>query len=69
MTTPDIELILDRWLGEGTDVLPDRSVEAVLRSVERTSQRAAWRVPWRTPTVNGHPDSPCWQARRSSSCS
>ena len=53
MTTPDIELILDRWLGEGTDVLPDRSVEAVLRTVERTSQRRALRVPWRFPTMNG----------------
>lgn len=53
MTTPDIELILDRWLGEGTDVLPDRSVEAVLRSVERTSQRRAFGSPWRFPTMNG----------------
>ncbi|HVQ22311.1 MAG TPA: hypothetical protein VMT36_03495, partial [Candidatus Saccharimonadia bacterium] len=55
MTTPDIEPILDRWLGEGTDMLPDRSVEAVLRTVERTSQRRAWRVPWRAPTMNGFP--------------
>ncbi len=54
MTTPDIELILDRWLGEGTDVLPDRSVEAVLRTVERTSQRRALRAPWRTPTMIGN---------------
>ena len=53
MTTPDIELILDRWLGEGTDVLPDRSVEAVLRTVERTSQRRAFGSPWRFPTMNG----------------
>ena len=45
---PDIEPILDSWLAEGTDVLPDRSVEAVLHTVERTSQRSAWRVPWRT---------------------
>jgi hypothetical protein len=54
MTTPDIELILDRWLGEGTDVLPDRSVDAVLRTLERTSQRSVWRVPWRTPTMNSN---------------
>jgi hypothetical protein len=47
--TIDIEPILDSWLAEaGVDVLPDRSIEAVLRTVERTSQRAAWRVPWRT---------------------
>ena len=54
MTTPDIEPILDDWLGEGTDILPDRSVEAVLRTVERPAQRSAWRAPWRTTTVN-HP--------------
>ena len=53
MTTPDIEPILDSWLGEGTDVLPDRSVEVVLRTVERTSQRSAWRVPWREHDMNG----------------
>ena len=54
MKTPDIERILDGWLGEGTDVLPDRSVEAVLRTVERTSQRRAFRVPWRFPTMSGY---------------
>ena len=53
MTTPDIELILDDWLGQGTDVLPDRSVEAVLRTVEHTSQRRAFRALWRFPTMNG----------------
>lgn len=53
MTTPDIELILDGWLGEGTDVLPDRSVDAILRIVEHTPQRRAIRAPWRFPTMNG----------------
>jgi len=53
MTTPDIELILDRWLGEGTDVLPDRSVEAVLRSVQQTAQRRALGALWRFPIMNG----------------
>ena len=53
MTTPDIELLLDRWLGEGTDVLPDRSVDAVLRTIEHTSQRRAFRASWRFPTMNG----------------
>ena len=51
---PDIEPILDSWLAEGTDVLPDRSVEAVLHTVGRTSQRSAWRVPWRTDPMNGN---------------
>ncbi len=53
MTTPDIELILDRWLGEGTDALPGRSVDAVLRTIEHTSQRRTFRAPWRFPTMNG----------------
>jgi dipeptidyl aminopeptidase/acylaminoacyl peptidase len=48
----DIEPILDRWLTEGTDVLPDRSVEAVLRSVDRTRQRRALGMPWRTPDMD-----------------
>jgi hypothetical protein len=52
MTKPDIEQVLDHWLGDGVDVLPDRSVEAVLRTIERTSQRSAWHVPWRTRSVN-----------------
>jgi hypothetical protein len=50
---PDIEPILDSWLAEATDVLPDRSVEAVLRNVERTSQRRAWGLPWRGSDMNG----------------
>ncbi|HEY8168543.1 MAG TPA: hypothetical protein VIF84_07505 [Candidatus Limnocylindrales bacterium] len=50
---PDIEPILDSWLAEGTDVLPDRSVEAVLRTVDRTSQRRAWGLPWREVDMNG----------------
>ena len=54
MTTPDIEPILDRWLGEGTDVLPDRSVGAVLRTIEHTSQRRAFGAQWRFPTMNGN---------------
>jgi hypothetical protein len=54
MTKPDIEHLLDHWLGDGIDVLPDRSVDAVLRTLEHTSQRSAWRVPWRTPTMNGN---------------
>ena len=53
MKTPDIEPILDSWLGEGTDVLPDRSIEAVLRTVEHTSQRRALRLPWRNETMDG----------------
>jgi hypothetical protein len=43
----DIEPILDDWLGFGQDVLPDRSVDAVLRTVRQTTQRGASRAPWR----------------------
>jgi hypothetical protein len=55
MTKPDIEQVLDHWLGDGRDILPDRSVEAVLRTIERTSQRSASRVPWRIRTVDRNP--------------
>ncbi len=50
MTDPlDIEPILDDWFADGYDVLPDRSVDAVLRTVRKTTQRGAWRAPWRIP--------------------
>lgn len=49
----DIEPILDDWFAEGSDVLPDRSVDAVLRIVRHTTQRGAWRIPWRTKPMNG----------------
>lgn len=44
--TTDIETILDGWLGEGTDILLDSSIEAVLRTVGRTSQRGSIRIRW-----------------------
>ena len=69
MTTPDIEPILDRWLGEGTDVLPDRSVGAGLRTIEHTSQRRAFGARWRFPTMNGNSRLALLAARRSSRCS
>ena len=56
MTDPiDIEPILDDWLGVGSDVLPDRSVDAVLRTVRQTTQRGAWRAPWRTTYMHNIP--------------
>ena len=48
----DIEPILDDWFAEGSDVLPDRSIDAVLRTVRSTTQGGAWRAPWRTTNVN-----------------
>ncbi len=53
----DIEPILDDWFADGSDVLPDRSVDAVLAAVQQTGQRGAWRAPWRTSPMNrfSHP--------------
>jgi dipeptidyl aminopeptidase/acylaminoacyl peptidase len=45
--TDDIEPILDDWLGDDVDRLPDRSIDAVLATIRTTSQRGAWRTPWR----------------------
>ncbi len=56
MTDPiDIEPILDDWLGVGSDILPDRSVDAVLRTVRQTTQRDAWRAPGRTTYMHNIP--------------
>ena len=56
MTDPrDIEPILDDWFIGETDVLPDRSVDAVLRTVRQTTQRGAWRAPWRIPQMQNVP--------------
>jgi hypothetical protein len=49
----NVEPILDRWLSEGTDILPDQSIEAVLRSVDRTAQRRVPRARGRFPVVSG----------------
>lgn len=51
MTDPfDIEPILDDWFADdGTDYLPDRSIDAVLGTIRNTSQRRrGWPVPWRS---------------------
>jgi Tol biopolymer transport system component len=50
-TSLDIDSVLDTWLGDGRDVLPDRSIHAVLATVQTTPQRGAWRAPWRTAEV------------------
>ena len=51
----DIERILDDWLADGSDVLPDRSVDAVLAAVQQTGQRGAWRAPWRITHMHDVP--------------
>jgi Tol biopolymer transport system component len=53
--TRDIEPILDDWFAEEIDVLPDRSIEAVLATVEHTAQRRTLRVPRRLIDVHAFP--------------
>lgn len=43
----DIEHVLDRYLAEGGEQVPDRVVDAALDQIDHTSQRLALRVPWR----------------------
>src|SRR5262249_55722801 len=50
-----IELVLDDWFADGSDVMPDRSIDALLATVGRTKQRGAWRTPWRIPALHGLP--------------
>ena len=52
---PEIEPILDAWLTEDVDTWPDRSVAAVLSTIDHTTQRRARRVPWRTSDMTGIP--------------
>ena len=43
----DIDRMLDAWLDDGPVVLPDRALDAVLKTVERTRQRSAAPNVWR----------------------
>lgn len=47
----DIEHVLDRYLAEGGEQVPDRVVDAALDQIDHTSQRLALRVPWRFPEM------------------
>ena len=52
MTTPrDPDRLLEAYLADGMEVLPDRVVDAVLDEVHRTHQRAVF-GPRRTPLMN-----------------
>ena len=50
----DMERILERWLVDGIDEMPDRVYLSVVDRVERQPQRRAWRVSWRDSTVNAY---------------
>ena len=43
----EVELVLDRYLADGVEQVPDRVIDAALRDIEYTHQRRALRVPWR----------------------
>ena len=49
----DIGTVLERWLVDGVDQMPDRVYLTILDRVERERQRPSWRLhPWRIPTMN-----------------
>ena len=44
----DVELVLDRYLAEGAEQVPDRVIDAALDQIVQVPQRRAWRMPWRS---------------------
>ena len=44
----DVERMLDRYLAEGAEQVPDRVIDAALDHVDQIPQRRAFRVPWRS---------------------
>jgi hypothetical protein len=48
----DVERVLERWLADGVDQMPDRVYQSILDRVERQPQQRAWRVSWRDSHVN-----------------
>jgi hypothetical protein len=45
-TRSEIERVLDRYLAEGVEQVPDRVIDAALDEIDSTSQRRAVRLPW-----------------------
>jgi hypothetical protein len=50
----DIERVLEHWLVDGVDRMPDRVYRSLLDRVERQPQHRAWRAPWRDTHVNAY---------------
>ena len=48
----DIERVLDRWLDDGINEMPDRVYLSIVDRVERQPQQRAWRVSWRDSHVS-----------------
>jgi hypothetical protein len=47
MNRSEVELVLDRYLSDGPERVPDRVIDAALDTIDDTQQRRAMRVPWR----------------------
>ncbi len=43
----EVERVLDRYLAEGGEQVPDRVIDAALDQIDQVPQRRALRVPWR----------------------
>lgn len=43
----EIERVLDRYLADGAEQIPDRVMDAALDEIDQTPQRRALRAPWR----------------------
>ena len=55
MTTErEVERVLERWLVDGIDAMPDRVYLSILDRVERQPQQRAWRVSRRDSNVNAY---------------
>jgi len=50
----NVEHVLQRWLVDGVDEMPDRVYLSILDRVERQPQQRAWRVSWRDSHVNSY---------------
>ena len=48
----DIERVLERWLDDGINEMPDLVYLSILDRVERQPQQRAWRVSWRDSHVS-----------------
>jgi hypothetical protein len=45
-TRRDVEAVLDEFLGEGSNTVPDLVIEATLAEISHTGQTSAWHLPW-----------------------
>lgn len=47
----EVELILDRYLADGAERVPDRVIDAALDQIDSTAQRRVLRLPWSLPAL------------------